>query len=241
MNITWITNNLALGEAPTLEDTKLLESLGITAILNLQLQSQIPTQLPIELQKYFEWRNVPLADGAPIELDKIIDAVDWIKEKEKTGKVYVHCTAGLSRSPAILMCYFISKGYPSASAHNKIESKRKRIWISPTILPSLYEFEKYYLNRNGSKRKPTHATYEELERRTYKKLSKFISYVLKHNPTKYCFEMDKNGFVSLDDLLSVLQTRYEYRGWISKENIYELNEKNDKQRFEIKDDKIRAF
>ena len=72
----------------------------------------------------------------------------------------------------------------------------------------------------------------------YKKLSKEISYALRHAHWEYELEMDEEGFVNLNQLLSSL-TKYERK--VKKEDIEHIMATAEKQRFEIVGNKIRAF
>lgn len=72
----------------------------------------------------------------------------------------------------------------------------------------------------------------------YIKLSKEISYALRHAPWEYELEMDEEGFVPLNQLLNSL---HGYNKKISKDDITYIMATSAKQRFEIVGDKIRAF
>jgi len=73
--------------------------------------------------------------------------------------------------------------------------------------------------------------------RERKRVSKFISYVLRHNPYKFNLKMDKQGYVELRDLIGVLRMKFPF---VDEDYLRELV-KEDKKRFEIKGDKIRAL
>jgi RNA:NAD 2'-phosphotransferase (TPT1/KptA family) len=69
-----------------------------------------------------------------------------------------------------------------------------------------------------------------------KKLSKFLSYILRHNPKGLL--LDEEGFAKIEDVLSILGKRFKTQ--LTEENIKELIILSDKERFEMKDGKIRA-
>lgn len=71
----------------------------------------------------------------------------------------------------------------------------------------------------------------------YIKLSKEISYALRHRPEKYGLTLDKEGFVKLESLLNALS----YERPITKEDVIHIMDTASKQRFEIVGDKIRAL
>ncbi len=67
------------------------------------------------------------------------------------------------------------------------------------------------------------------------KVSKFMSYLLRHNPQG--LGMDERGFVRLDDLLRRVRERYDVDASFIKNIVYE----SEKTRFQISDGKIRAL
>ena len=73
----------------------------------------------------------------------------------------------------------------------------------------------------------------DLDLRT--KVSRYISYLLRHNPED--LEMDKYGFVDLDELHKKLRQRFH----IDKRLIFEIAEESKRKRFEIIENQIRAL
>lgn len=75
----------------------------------------------------------------------------------------------------------------------------------------------------------------------YIKLSKNISYALRHAPWEYELEMDREGFVLVDQLLQAINETGNYDRPITINDIGHIMEISDKKRLEIKGDKIRAL
>lgn len=67
----------------------------------------------------------------------------------------------------------------------------------------------------------------------YLKLSKEISYALRHAPWEYELEMNEQGFVPLEQLLTALH--------ITKNDVVKVMELSEKKRLELAGDKIRAL
>lgn len=65
------------------------------------------------------------------------------------------------------------------------------------------------------------------------RLSKKLSYILRHNPLKFGINLDKDGFVDIDELCE--------KANIDKNELFELIKNQKKIRFEIKENKIRAL
>ena len=73
----------------------------------------------------------------------------------------------------------------------------------------------------------------------YMKLSKFLSFVLRHHPEQYNLELDEEGFALLSGLMEALKnTRH---SWAEISDIEKLVSEGEKKRFEIRGDKIRAL
>ncbi|NRF96973.1 RNA 2'-phosphotransferase [Paenibacillus dendritiformis] len=72
------------------------------------------------------------------------------------------------------------------------------------------------------------------------KLSKEISYALRHAPWEYELELDEEGWVSLDQLLAALRLDQRWEA-VAEQDIRNMMQGADKQRFEVADGKIRAL
>lgn len=74
----------------------------------------------------------------------------------------------------------------------------------------------------------------------YIKLSKKISYALRHAPWEFDLELDEKGWVSVEDLLKVLRKNSSWKS-VTLEDIQYIIDNSDKKRFEITDGNIRAI
>jgi putative RNA 2'-phosphotransferase len=72
-----------------------------------------------------------------------------------------------------------------------------------------------------------------------KRLSKFLSLILRHEPERFGLRLDADGSVPLAELLAVVRRE---RGWeqVTEEQIRAVVSTSDKQRFEITGANIRA-
>ena len=72
-----------------------------------------------------------------------------------------------------------------------------------------------------------------------KDLSKLMSYILRHKPEEFGFELGDQGFVSLTDFYNAITAKHNDVTWSDiLEAVYNFK---DKRRFEVKGDKIRAL
>ena len=74
----------------------------------------------------------------------------------------------------------------------------------------------------------------------YIKISKFLSYILRHHPERFGILLDDEGFADLTLILNVVNERYE-ENVITRQTIEDIIDRSDKKRYEIVDDRIRAF
>ncbi|CAH9057996.1 unnamed protein product [Cuscuta epithymum] len=117
MNYTLITENLIVGSQPQkVEDIDhLREEQNVAYILNLQQDRDIEywgVDLPSIVQRCEELgishMRCPAKDFDPDSLRNILPKAVSLLEcaiSEETGRVYVHCTAGLGRAPAVAIAY----------------------------------------------------------------------------------------------------------------------------------------
>ena len=69
------------------------------------------------------------------------------------------------------------------------------------------------------------------------KISKFLSFILRHQPQEYKLSLDKHGFADFKTVVNLLKERFPQ---VEEDQIRNLIEEDLQQRFQLKDDKIRA-
>ncbi len=74
----------------------------------------------------------------------------------------------------------------------------------------------------------------------FEKLSKEVSYALRHNPKKYKITLDNNGWTNINELIDSLISMSNWYG-LEKKDIEEMISLSSKKRHEIKGDMIRAY
>ena len=73
-------------------------------------------------------------------------------------------------------------------------------------------------------------------------VGKFLSYTLRHHPEKLGLIPDKNGYVSIDELIEKVNATEKYKNQLSRERLDEIVKNDSKQRYAYNSDrtKIRA-
>ncbi len=106
----WVlVNELAVGPAPEdLDQLNILHNLGIKVIFSLCSEKEKP--MPIEASNKFKLSRFILPDHTYKRLPQIkeiINALDQLSQLKILGPVYVHCFAGIERSPILCMAWLI--------------------------------------------------------------------------------------------------------------------------------------
>ncbi|GAU24453.1 hypothetical protein TSUD_319300 [Trifolium subterraneum] len=137
MNYNVITDNLIVGSQPQKpEDVDhLKKEEGVAYILNLQQDKDaefwgIDLQSIVRRSRELEIRHMrrPAVDFDPNSLrsalPKAVSSLEWAISEGK-GRVYVHCTAGLGRAPAVAIAYlFWFSDMNLNAAYDLLTSKR---------------------------------------------------------------------------------------------------------------------
>ncbi|MEA3308210.1 MAG: RNA 2'-phosphotransferase [Chloroflexota bacterium] len=79
-----------------------------------------------------------------------------------------------------------------------------------------------------------------LERRQ-RKLSKFLSLLLRHQPARFPLRLDEEGYASLDAVMAILKGLPNFR-WVNRADVDAVvNVTTGRRRFEIQEQRIRAL
>ncbi|NJP09720.1 MAG: dual specificity protein phosphatase family protein [Leptolyngbyaceae cyanobacterium RU_5_1] len=106
--MSWvISKKLAVGAAPTLQTLPELAKHGIQVLVSLCAETE--ARLPDEVQQHFECVRLVLPDShcaeqlTPDQLAKAVALLHHPIANQRT--VFVHCLAGIERSPTVCIAY----------------------------------------------------------------------------------------------------------------------------------------
>jgi protein-tyrosine phosphatase len=126
--MTYILRRLAIGN---LEDLK-NPGREISSILN------VAEEVDVE-HKNVRYRKIPLKDGNPVPVEKMREAINWIKDQTASGNVLVACHYGVGRSVSIVIGYLCSIGFTYTEARELLLSKLPRIDPMPGLENTIRE------------------------------------------------------------------------------------------------------
>ncbi|GAA6075605.1 dual specificity protein phosphatase 14 isoform X1 [Tachysurus ichikawai] len=146
MSLSKITPSLFLRGADAPLNRALMNRKGITLIVNATLSHSCPTYPGVE------WVRVAVPDLPSARLSEHFDRVAARIHNNQAGGTLVHCAAGMSRSPALVMAYLMKyKGVTLCQAHNWVRQSRPSIRLNAGFWDQLLDYEKRLYGKNTVK------------------------------------------------------------------------------------------
>lgn len=117
-----ITKVLSVGPFASPERAEMLLAAGVTHVLNV---SDAASEVLASPHGFKDVAWVPMSDSRRLPPATAVLAIDTLHRLVSVpdSHVYVHCVAGLVRSPTILWLYLIALGVPPKDARNWIEER----------------------------------------------------------------------------------------------------------------------
>ncbi|KAJ0059477.1 hypothetical protein NL108_018504, partial [Boleophthalmus pectinirostris] len=138
-----ILPSLFLSGADGAQNAALVSRTGITLIVNVTLCHSSPPPPGVEVLR------VPVSDlpSAPLHrhFDRVAERIHG-----NSGKTLVHCAAGMSRSPALVMAYLMRfRGVSLRQAHALVRERRPLIRLNRGFWQQLLVYEKNLYGTNS--------------------------------------------------------------------------------------------
>uniref|UniRef100_A0A3P9MWF1 Si:ch1073-184j22.2 n=1 Tax=Poecilia reticulata TaxID=8081 RepID=A0A3P9MWF1_POERE len=149
---TWprtVTPSLFLSGADAPLNGALMSQKGITLIVNATLSHALPAHPGVECLR------VPVCDLPCQPLGLHFDRVAERIHGNRAGGTLVHCAAGRSRSPALVMAYLMRfRGATLRQAHRRVLESRPCIRINAGFWEQLLQYERRLYGRNTVRVEP---------------------------------------------------------------------------------------
>lgn len=143
MAVSQITPTLYLSGAEGALNAALVSHKGITLIVNATLTQALAIYPGVESVR------VPVSDLPSAPLDRHFDPVAERIHGNNSGGTLVHCAAGVSRSPALVMAYLMRfRGVTLKQAHGWVRDKRPSIRPNRGFWEQLLRYEQRLYGKN---------------------------------------------------------------------------------------------
>ncbi len=145
MDITWVTDRIALGGGIWNDDNMAeLVRLGVTHIIDMQIEfDDRPLAEPYEVTVLF---NPTDDDFQPKPPELFQAGVEFAMAalEEDANKVYIHCAAGVHRAPMMTLAVLRVLGWSLKDAVKLIEARRYVVDFADVYVQSVEDFMKMY-------------------------------------------------------------------------------------------------
>ncbi|XP_048884588.1 dual specificity protein phosphatase 1 [Brienomyrus brachyistius] len=133
---------LYLGSAYHASRKDMLDALGITALIN------VSANCPNHFEGHYQYKSIPVEDNHKADISCwFIEAIEFIDSvRNKGGRVFVHCQAGISRSATICLAYLMRTNRVKLDEAFEFVKQRRSV-ISPnfSFMGQLLQFESQVL------------------------------------------------------------------------------------------------
>jgi protein-tyrosine phosphatase len=131
--------NLYLGDVLFARNKAAIKMKNIKCVLTVASYLNIVYDDPLVIHKTYELDDVDSSDISQF----FDDSYTEIKEGLKNGSVLVHCAAGISRSPSIVIAFLMRENkWTFKKAHDYVKGKRRIINPNSGFIKQLKTFEK---------------------------------------------------------------------------------------------------
>ncbi|TKS79255.1 Dual specificity protein phosphatase 18 [Collichthys lucidus] len=143
MSVSQITPTLFLSGADAPHNAALVSQKCITLIVNATLSHTSPAYPGVECVR------VPVSDLPSARLGDHFDRVAERIHGNRAGGTLVHCAAGMSRSPALVMAYLMRyRGVTLRQAHRWVQDSRPYVRLNAGFWEQLLQYERRLYGKN---------------------------------------------------------------------------------------------
>jgi protein-tyrosine phosphatase len=96
---------------------------GVTHVVDLREEGSDDATMMAALG--FQWCHLPMRDRAAPAPGQVEDLRDWFaRDSDDDAVLYIHCHAGLGRTPTVAIALLMHQGVPLADAHRQVRGAR---------------------------------------------------------------------------------------------------------------------
>jgi protein-tyrosine phosphatase len=140
LNMSWVTDHLAVGGRVHPRDIQALARVGVTHVIDTRAEHKDDAQAMSK--EHIELLYLPTLDTYPLTVEQLMEGASWAQERiAHGGRVLVHCEHGVGRSVLLTCAVLVYDGMHAQDALHLVEAKRWQASPNHRQIARLREFE----------------------------------------------------------------------------------------------------
>src|SRR5947209_8876906 len=140
LNMSWITDQLAVGGRVRPEDIHALARTGITDVVDTRAEYRDDAQAMAK--EHIGLLHLPTPDTYPLTVEQLRQGAAWVQERiRQGGRVLIHCEHGVGRSVLLASAVLVYGGMKAQEALRLVQEKRWQAAPNHKQVARLREFE----------------------------------------------------------------------------------------------------
>ena len=147
LNLSWVTDHLAVGGRIHPRDIRALGKIGVTHVIDTRSEF---VDDPVALgREHIELLYLPAPDTYALSVEQLVQGATWANEKiQQGGRVLIHCEHGVGRSVLLTCAVLVNSGMHASDALTLVKQKRWQASPNHRQITRLREFEAEHLSQN---------------------------------------------------------------------------------------------
>ena len=146
LNMSWVTNHLAVGGRVRPEDISSLGLSGVTHVIDTR--SEYHDDEEALARENIRLLYLPTPDTYPLTVEQLAEGAKWANEAmQDGGRVLIHCEHGVGRSVLLTCATLMDEGMSARDALTLVQQKRWQAAPNERQIARLKEFEAALLSQ----------------------------------------------------------------------------------------------
>lgn len=149
LNMSWVTDQLAVGGRVRPQDIKALARVGITDVVDTRAEYRDDAEALAK--EHIDMLYLPAPDTYPLTVEELMKGSEWASERiDRGGRVLIHCEHGVGRSVLLTAAVLVFRGMHAQDALQLVMQKRWQAAPNHRQVARLREFEKAMAERSSA-------------------------------------------------------------------------------------------
>lgn len=143
LNMSWVTDHLAVGGRIRPADIKVLSLTGVTHVVDTR--SEFCDDAEALAAENISLLHLPTRDTYPLTIEQLMQGSEWVNARiSEGGRVLIHCEHGVGRSVLLTCASLVAHGMHGGESLMLVKQKRWQAAPNHHQVKRLREFEAAY-------------------------------------------------------------------------------------------------